>query len=188
MHDDSVDEIGEWRDVSISMDRAVFQGALLFPIILLTGLAPLVALWGWATVAGGFRTVFTPWYFFPGLVATVIVHEGLHAIGFIAFGRVGAAGLHFGVDRSTLSPYAGCRTPMRARAYRGAVLLPAVVLGVVPLVWGWVLGVGWLGVLGTLQLCAAAGDLVAYWAFRAVPGGRLVLDHPERVGCRVLDG
>jgi hypothetical protein len=177
-----------FTDVSISMDRAVSMAAGLFPIILLIGIAPYLVAWGWQPLWAGIRTVFTPWYFFPGLAVTIVVHEGLHGLGFLVFGRARPGAIHFGVDRATLSPYAGCRQPVSAAAYRGAVVLPALLLGALPLGAGWVTGTGWLAVLGTLQLTAAAGDLVALWAFREVAGSARVLDHPERVGCRVLDG
>jgi hypothetical protein len=176
------------RDVSIPLERAGRLAARLLPVVALVGLAPLAALWGLAEVGRGFRTVFTLWYFIPGLAATIILHEGLHAAGFLMFGRVPHGTVHFGVDRATLSPYAGCRVPMSARAYRAAVLLPALVLGLGTLIPGWILGVGWLAVLGTLQLITAGGDLVAYWAIRDIPAGARVLDHPERVGCQILDG
>jgi hypothetical protein len=175
-------------DVSIPMERAVRLASALIPVIAMVGLVPLAALWGPAELGRGLRTVFTLWYLVPGFAVTIVVHEGLHALGFLLFGRVPRGTIHFGVDRATLSPFAGCRVPMSSRAYRAAVLLPALVLGLGTLVPGWILGIGWLAVLGTLQLIAAGGDLVAWWAIRAVPATAHVLDHPERVGCQILDG
>jgi hypothetical protein len=173
-------------DASVSLDEAIRRGSALLPLILAVGLAPFLLLHGWAELRSGFLTAFKPWYFLPGLAVTVVAHEGLHAAGFLLFGRVPRSTVHFGVDRATLSPFAGCRQPMRVRAYRAAVLLPAVVLGGGTLVPAWVLGIGWLAIFGTLQLLAAGGDLVAYHAIRRLPGDTRVLDHPERVGCQVI--
>jgi len=158
------------------------------PLILAGGLLPHGVFWGWGSVGRGFLTVFHPFHFIPGVLATVVLHEGLHALGFLLFGRVPMSALHFGFDRVTWSPYAGSRMPMTARSYRGALLLPLVVLGFLPLAWGWFSGVGWMTVLGTLQLLAASGDLVTYRAIRGVPGAVRVADHPQRVGCLVADG
>ena len=38
----------------------------------------------------------------------------------------------------------------------------------------------------TLMLLAAGGDTAVLWAVRRVPGSAQVLDHPAKVGCRVL--
>jgi hypothetical protein len=38
------------------------------------------------------------------------------------------------------------------------------------------------------MLVFAGGDLIVVWTIRGVPGRARVLDHPSRVGCRVLDG
>jgi hypothetical protein len=173
-------------DASVSLDEAIRRGSALLPLILAVGLAPFLLLHGWAELRSGFLTAFKPWYFLPGLALTVVAHEGLHAAGFLLFGRVPRSTVHFGVDRATLSPFAGCRQPMRVRAYRAAVLLPAVVLGGGTLIPAWVQGIGWLAIFGTLQLLAAGGDLVAYHAIRRLPGDTRVLDHPERVGCQVI--
>ena len=37
------------------------------------------------------------------------------------------------------------------------------------------------------MLAVAGGDLAAVWAIRDVPGEVLVLDHPQRVGCRITE-
>jgi hypothetical protein len=39
---------------------------------------------------------------------------------------------------------------------------------------------------GAFMLLCAGGDFAALWAMRAVPGHARVLDHSERVGCRVV--
>ncbi|MEX2583453.1 MAG: DUF3267 domain-containing protein [Gemmatimonadota bacterium] len=170
------------------MEEAARLAAAISIPIAAAGLLPHLGFWGWESLWQGIRTVFTLWYFIPGLVLTVVLHEGLHALGFRLFGRAPVDSIHFGIDRQTFSPYAGCQAPMSARAYRLALLLPALLLGLLPLVAGWITATGWMTVLGTLQLLGAAGDFVTYRAFDSVPATARVLDHPDRVGCRVIDG
>ena len=169
------------------MERAGTLALVLLPVVVVPLLVPFWLLWGWDALKQGLITAITPWILVPALVGSVLVHEGLHALGFLLFGRAPRSAVHFGVHRPTLSPFAGCRAPINARAYRAAVILPSLALGVLPLAIGMATGHGFLLVWGTFMLHAGTGDLIVLWTIRSVPGRARVLDHPERVGCRVLD-
>lgn len=119
------------------------------------------------------------------LLGGILAHELLHAAGFRLFGRAPRSAVRIGFQRRTLTPFASCSAPVTAGAYRAAALLPALVLGALPLVVGWVTASGALVFWGWLMLALAGGDLAAVWAIRSVPGGAAVLDHPSRVGCRL---
>ena len=178
------DDVEVLADASISFEQANVLALVLFlPMLALVGLHAV--LWGPRSLVEGFKVIF-PWLFFPLFVVSIVVHEALHAVGFIAAGRVPRSAVRFGLDRKTLSPFAGCRVPLRAGAYRVSVLLPALVLGVVPTVAGLAAGVAWLTLWGAFMLLAAGGDFAVVWAMRGVPNAARVLDHPERVGCRVV--
>lgn len=177
----------EPRDVSISMERANSVALLLLPVFTIALLAPFVGVWGWGALKEGGADVFRLWVFVPGFLAAIVVHEGLHALGFLLFGRAPPDSVHFGVHRPTMSPFAGCHVPLTVRAYRGAVALPALVLGAAPWIWGMTTGAGW-GVVGaTVMTIAAAGDIMVLWIVRGLPGNARVMDHPERVGCRIIE-
>lgn len=174
------------RDLSISMERANVMAAVLLPVLVVVCIGPFWAIWGWDAVADAGAAVFLTWLIIPVLLLAIAVHEALHAVGFLLGGAERNA-LHFGIDRSTLSPFAGCRVPVSARAYRFAVLLPGLLLGVVPWAWGMATGAGWPVVFGTVMIIAAAGDGMILWIIRALPGRCRVLDHPTRVGCQVVE-
>jgi hypothetical protein len=176
------------RDTSVSMERANVLAIVLFPAIALLTLTPFWLLYGGAELWDGMRAVFRLWFFIPAFLVAIVVHEGLHALGFLAAGRVPRSAIHFGVDRSTGSPFAGCRVAVPAGAYRFAVALPVLVLGVVPLLAGYALGWAAPVVWAMVMIVAAGGDLIVLWVVRGVPGHAPVLDHPSRVGCTVLDG
>lgn len=170
-------------DATLSMEQANVIALVFIPAAI--GLVAVHgAVWGFPSVWEGFGDVFS-WIFLPVFLACIVVHEGLHALGFALAGAPRSA-LHFGIDRKTLSPFAGCTAPVRAAAYRVAVLLPALVLGVAPLAYGLATGRAWATVWGAFMLLCAGGDFAALWAMRAVPGRARVLDHSERVGCRVV--
>jgi hypothetical protein len=165
--------------ISISMVAANLVGLALLPAA-----AVPVALHLW--VHGGPGSWVWLVLALPVFLASVAVHEGLHAVGFFLAGAR-RRDVRFGIDRKTLTPFAGCRIPLRASAYRLAIVLPALVLGVVPLVAGLAAGLFWPTLYGAAMLHAASGDAAALWAMRGVRGGALVVDHPSRVGCLVVE-
>jgi hypothetical protein len=172
-------------DASMSLEDAAGVAVRLLPVaIALVGVH--LAVHGWDSLREGFAFVFRLRFLLPAFVGSVVLHEALHAVGFLLFGRARPSTLHFGVDRATLSPYAGCRAPLPANAYRAAVLLPGVALGVVPVVGGLVGGTAWLTLWGAFMLVTAGGDLAVLLVLRGVPGRARVVDHPTRAGGLVL--
>jgi hypothetical protein len=122
--------------------------------------------------------------FLLAVLAAVIVHEALHAVGFI----LGGAPRHtiwFGFHLATLTPYAHCAAALPARRLRLAFLLPALALGITPAFAGLILGWPTLTAFGALCTALAAGDFLAVWLFRRVPGSVLLKDYPTRIGCYV---
>jgi len=158
---------------------------LLFPIALLS-LGPYFALWGLPDPAfppDPTSIVLFVWAFVLG----VLLHEGLHGAGHV-WGDAAWEDVQFGMHWPSLTPFAQCRIPARARAYRIAVALPGVVLGGFPLVLGWSTGDWLVTFFGFLMWVAAAGDLLVLWVIRSVPADVWVQDHPHKVGCLVVAG
>ncbi|HXW01713.1 MAG TPA: DUF3267 domain-containing protein, partial [Anaerolineae bacterium] len=116
----------------------------------------------------------------------IMVHEWLHAVGFRLAGKVPPDSIRYGFSWKGLAPYAHCHASMKAKAYRFAVMLPGLVLGVLPAIAGLAVGVWWLVVWGALMAISAGGDVAVLLAVRHVPGEALVEDHPTKVGCHVL--
>lgn len=172
---------------SISMVRANLAVGILSVVAALLVLVPFGLLWGEEELFRGIETAFRIPVLVAGALVGVVVHEALHAVGYLSGGAPRHT-IHFGINWKVLSPFAGCRHPMTASGYRVAIVLPALVLGVVPSVAAMGLGWGWMVWWGYLMLVMAAGDAAALWAMRRVPGAVLVQDHPTRVGCEVVDG
>lgn len=126
------------------------------------------------------------WLFVPAVVIALIIHELLHALGWVLASGLKAR-VRFGFSRTAFIIFAHPTAAVSSTAYRIGALLPAFLLGVVPLVLGWATLnaalVGW----GTWGLLFAVGDLMVVWAIRRVPGTIAVLDHPDKAGCVVLD-
>ena len=170
----------------MSVARANALALCWLPVSAAAASLPFLALWGADRVAQ------SPPYI-PALLPTlaimaaaVLVHEMLHAAGFLLFGRAPRGEVRLGFQRRTLTPFASCRVPVTAAAYRAAGLLPAAVLGGLPVAWAWATGSATLLLWGWLMLALAGGDVAAVWAMRDVSGRAMVVDDAARVGCRVV--
>jgi Putative zincin peptidase len=175
------------RDATMSVARANLLAIAWLPVSALLALGPFAFLWGSDRIASAIPAATDLRLALPVLIVSVLLHEALHALGFLAFGHVPRSAVRVGFQRRTLTPYASCTVPVPARVYRLAALLPGVVLGGLPILAGWGLGSGASVLYGWAMVAIAGGDLAAIWAIRDVGPGVLVLDHPSRVGCQVTE-
>jgi hypothetical protein len=175
------------RDVTLSLARVNLMGlpAALAPLALVG--VPFILLWGPSQLLEGLRLFLRPASAVPAVLLGAILHELIHAAGWVLFARKPWRSMRFGFKWKTLTPYAHCREPMPAAAYRWGAALPGALLGFLPAVAGVITGDGWSAVFGILFLVAAAGDGIVLWVIRSVPGRTLVEDHAERAGCYVYD-
>lgn len=181
------DESNVAYDATMSPIRAHVIALILLPVPWILFILPFE--WMWPGRLSEMLTSFRPlsfWSIIPALFLGIVVHELLHALGFVHVGNAPWSAIRFGVSWKALAPYAHCRAPVPITAYRFSVALPGVVLGLVPVFVGLGVGIGWLVLWGALMTAAASGDLVALWVVRSVPNGASVQDHPDRVGCQVL--
>jgi hypothetical protein len=173
------------HDRSVSMARANVLALLVIPVVAALVLVPFALLHGTDALGGAWSRIAAPLVFIPFVLISIVVHEGLHGVGFLAGGGSRAA-LRFGVQVRTLTPYASCTVPLPVRRYRFAAALPALVLGVLPMLASWVTGSADLAWVAAWMLAFAGGDLLILWLIRDLPPETQVIDHPERAGCRIV--
>ncbi|WP_263788258.1 DUF3267 domain-containing protein [Salinibacter grassmerensis] len=165
--------------------EAQARGAALLAPIALLSLGPYLALWGppnppFPTRAAGILL------FLSAFTVGVVLHEALHGLGHV-WGGASWADVRFGMHWTALTPFAQCTVPTRARSYRRTLALPGLVLGAGPLTIGLAVGIWLPAFYGFLMLVAAAGDFLILWILVGVPADAWVQDHPQRVGCLVVD-
>ena len=173
-------------DATMSVARANAIALLWLPVSAILCAVPFLLLWGYDRLAAAPPRLPS---ILPGLALMgllVLVHELLHAAGFLLIARAPRGQVHLGFQRRTLTPFATCRVPVTAAAYRAAGVLPALVLGALPVLAAWAAGSATLLLWGWFMLALAGGDVAAMWAMRRVAAGALVEDDPARVGCRVV--
>jgi len=123
--------------------------------------------------------------FFLLFVAGIVLHELIHGLFFGLYAKSGFKSIRFGFIREYLTPYCHCTEPLKLGHYFIGALMPALLLGVVPMVVSFFTGsVLWL-IFGILFFSAAAGDFMVVWMLRKEHPETLVQDHPSEAGCWV---
>lgn len=173
------------RDLSISMAKANLY-------VLVTTLPPTVVLaavyvWLWGIEGtDSFTDLAIVYGVGLALVAFgVVAHEAIHGLSWAYFGGKPLSAIKFGFQLKTLTPYAHCKEPMRARAYRIGAVMPGLVMGILPSLVGIATGSGWIMFFGLFFTFAAGGDALVLWLVRNVDAKVLVEDHPTNAGCYV---
>lgn len=169
-------------DATISFAWANVVALLIVPLAVLLFLLPYWLL------GGRFMALpLRPLTVLLVLIGGIVVHELLHAVGFVWVGKAPLTAVKFGFSWKGLAPYAHCRQPMRASAYRLSILLPGLMLGILPGILG-IIGQSLpLLLWGILMTIAAGGDLAVLLAIRQVPAAAWVRDHPTKAGCQVFN-
>ena len=174
-------------EATVSMRWANLMAFLMIPFAILLFWLPYWFIWQslpFVTFVGSsFAGVLT---ILLVLALSLVGHELLHAIGFWLVGGVPWNRIKFGFSWQGFAPYAHCRDSLPVTAYRISVVLPGLFLGVLPGLVGVALQQPLLVMWATLMLLAAGGDTAVLWAVRKVPSTAQVLDHPKKVGCKVL--
>lgn len=171
-------------DLTVSIAAANVYGvaAGLLPALITTFLFLLI--WNGRRLAPTLESV-TFLIFIVVFVVGAVVHELLHALGWILFGRLPRSAVEIGVKWKLLTPYAHSRQPMPVSGYRWGTALPGLLMGILPSSLAVIAGSGPLLLFGTFFTVVAGGDFLVLWLLREVPKRALVEDHPSRVGCVV---
>ncbi|MBN2481046.1 MAG: DUF3267 domain-containing protein [Bacteroidales bacterium] len=187
-------------EISLPLEKVYRIAMILLPVVFLLYLLPYLVFWYKPFAAklvsftqavfsrGGFM-VLRP-YLIKGtisIVAGIVLHELLHGLGWLFFTRNKFRSLSFGFMIPELAPYAHCKEPLPLYGYRIGILLPGIILGLLPAMYGIVTGsFTWL-CYGMLFTWAASGDLIMFWQIRNLGSETMVMDHPEKLGCIVLE-
>lgn len=175
-------------DYSMSLSRANLISLVLFIPISALILAPYALRWGWGKTGGDLLILYQdPLLFVLLMVGGIVAHELLHGVTWMVLGNRSWQDIKFGVNWKAFAPYAHCREPLEVNAYRWGAAMPGLVLGVIPYLVSIVTGYAWLMLFGYLLTITASGDLLILWAIRKLEAGTLVIDHPERAGCQVVN-
>lgn len=121
------------------------------------------------------------------LIGGIIVHELIHGVFFLFYTKHKWKSIRFGIKWEVLTPYCHCKEPLTKRQYTIGALAPLVILGIIPLIFGFVFRDIMLILWGIIFIVSAAGDILIAWKLRKYPSTVFVLDHPTEPGCIIYD-
>lgn len=177
------------KDFTVSFLKANLLGFLMLIPVAIFGVL-YFELWSPrlpGAISGLFSNLEADVLFLAAVLVGVFVHELIHLASAIYFGRISSRDFRFGVDPKTLSPYFHCKVPLEVQVYRKMSAMPAVLLGLLPSIAGLAGGNPWIMLFGLLFVLASGGDLLILWLIRNIKPGTMIEDHPNRVGCLVLE-
>jgi hypothetical protein len=176
------------RDLSVSMARANVY-SLFFAVpaaIILIG--AYLLLWGKQGLADARLIIYKQFSLtLLVLIIGILLHELLHGLTWTWLGKKPFKSIRYGINWKVLSPYAHCREPLSIQAYRWGALMPGLLLGIIPALLGIVSGNGALMAFGLLFTVAAGGDAMILWSLRKEDRNTMVLDHPSKAGCCIVE-
>lgn len=182
-----------WHDLTLSIDQVIRFGLRRLPALTVFSLLPFLILQGfpelsWPESIGSALLSGVFWTIAAVLVygISALLHEGIHILAMLLFARVPLSSIRFGFRPREGVVYVHTSRAMSARAYRGVLMLPAFVQGILPIIYGSVAGVGWMVLYGYVMLVSSIGDLAVLQLIRHLDARDLVRDHPTGVGCQVL--
>lgn len=112
----------------------------------------------------------------------IVLHEMLHGVGFIIFGKVKPSEVKYGFSWKYGVAYAHCVIPIKISAYRISLLLPVVLTGLLPLVISYIIGNGVLLTVSVILTAGGIGDWLIFRSLRKYKASQYVKDHPTKVG------
>lgn len=110
----------------------------------------------------------------------IVLHEALHLVGFILFGRVSLKSLSYGLKPEQGIAYATTTEKLTNRAMKASLLLPFWITGVIPTVVGFYINSTTLILAGAFLMAGAVGDFMMYIALRKFPNNVLIEDDAEQ--------
>lgn len=171
------------RDLSISMTRAnVIVMFIMVPVVILQ--------FGGFILLHGLKKLEPTWNSIILVILVllgVILHELIHGISWVIFGRKPFSSIKFGFQWKTFTPYAHLKEPVEVNAYRLGAFMPGFILGILTYTLSLILGDGNLFWFSLFHMSAAGGDWLILWLIRNVKAGTQVEDHPTKAGCYILE-
>jgi hypothetical protein len=167
-------------EYTVSMGKVNGIAFLMIVPILIVFLLPFLLIWDFETLKIAYKVFLKSILFI--LVGGIIVHELLHGLTWAVFVKGGFSQLKFGINWRYLAPYAHFKKPLKIKIYLAGALMPLVVMGVIPAVFGIFSGNGFYLLFGIFFTWAASGDILASMRLFRLPMNVLVYDHPDKLG------
>lgn len=169
----------------VSMGKVNGIAFLMLVPILIIFLLPFLLIWDFETLKIGYKIFLKSILFI--LVGGIIIHELLHGFTWAIFVKGGFKQLKFGINWRYLAPYAHFKIPLKLKIYLAGALMPLLILGIIPAVFGIIMGNGFYLLFGIFFTWAASGDILAGLRLFRLPMNKMVQDHPDQLGFIIFE-
>ncbi|MDX1671280.1 MAG: DUF3267 domain-containing protein [Balneolaceae bacterium] len=176
------------RDYSIPAGEANLKSLLVVLPMAVVLVFAYQQWYGWQQLLRDMELLYSHYLISLGaIIGGIILHELIHAIVWVGLGSSSWEQVTFGFNLKGLAPYAHLGEPVKISVYRAGTLAPGLILGLLPYLAGLVGGIMPLVWFGYLFTIVAGGDFLMVWLIRDIKKGSMVQDHPERIGCVVVE-
>ena len=125
------------------------------------------------------------WMLIGSVVLLIAVHEALHAVAALQWGKVPFNSIRFGANWKFAAFYCHCDRPLTIRVHRIVLIFPLIVTTLAAGLLFWLDPAIWSLLLfsGTVSVCS--GDIMIFLKLRRYGKDALIQDHPSEPGCFV---
>lgn len=116
------------------------------------------------------------------LLAIYIVHEALHGLAAMAWGKIPFRSLHFGINTRLMALYCHADKPMTLSAFRAFALLPIIVTTPIAVLVLLLDPALWSLFLLSATFAGGAGDVMVFFKARRYDNDTWIQDHLSEVG------
>ena len=120
------------------------------------------------------------------IVFGIVLHEFIHGLTWSYFTKDGLQSIKFGIVWKMLTPYCHCKEPLLIKHYKIGGIMPAIVLGFIPVL----IGIAFENIsflfFGIFFTASAIGDFMLIYLLRNEKNDDMIQDHPSEIGCYVF--
>lgn len=162
--------------------------AIGLPYFLALTLSVLLYIWLWSldSLIWGVNSFFS-FICIPVVLTGLFLSEFFYRLTLALFGKFPMSKFWYGFNLSKLMKCGDREIPAGITAYRIALLVPSVILGLFPLVLGLSINDSTVYIFGMIFVLASVGDISLLWESRYLDSKSDVSEHPTRDGILVVN-
>lgn len=125
--------------------------------------------------------------FIVGMALGIALHEIVHGIFFAIFAKKSFYSVKFGIlYKPVFAFYCHCKEPLKRKQYMIAAIMPLILIGILPSIYGFYNKNLLLIVIGFILTLGALGDVFMFKLLMKENKDIFILDHPSEIGYYIL--
>lgn len=121
------------------------------------------------------------------VILGIVLHELIHALTFSLFLPSKLKGVQFGFNKEHGIPFVHIIEPISIIGFRIGAIMPLIILGLFPVIFGFILGHISLTLFGIIFIISSSGDILLINKTRKLNNHQLVEDLPDEVGFKLIN-